>query len=88
MTTVGEQLVPMAIELLGGFRVRVGERVVDEVDWGRRKPKAVVKMLALAPGHRLHRDQVIDALWPELDPRLGRQQPPQGGASSACRAVG
>ena len=57
----------MAIELLGGFRVRVGERIVDEVDWGRRKPKAVVKMLALAPGHRLHRDQLIDALWPELD---------------------
>ena len=60
----------MAIELLGGFRVRVGERTVDEVEWGRRKPKAVVKMLALASGHRLHRDQLIDALWPELDPPL------------------
>ena len=70
MTSGSEQLAPMAIQLLGGFRVRVGERIVDEVEWGRRKPKAVVKMLALASGHRLHRDQLIDALWPELDPPL------------------
>lgn len=26
-----------------------------------------MKLLALAPGHRLHREQVIDTLWPELD---------------------
>ena len=28
----------------------------------------LVKLLALAPGHRLHREQLLDALWPELDP--------------------
>jgi DNA-binding SARP family transcriptional activator len=22
----------------------------------------------LSPGHRLHREQVMDVLWPELDP--------------------
>ena len=26
----------------------------------------IVKLLALAPNHRLHREQVIDLLWPEL----------------------
>jgi pimeloyl-ACP methyl ester carboxylesterase/DNA-binding SARP family transcriptional activator len=26
-----------------------------------------VKLLALAPGHRLHREQVLDALWPDVD---------------------
>jgi len=57
----------MAIYLIGGFRVRVGDQVIDEVDWPQRKPKAIVKMLALTPGHRLHRERVIDALWPELD---------------------
>ncbi|WP_202234297.1 BTAD domain-containing putative transcriptional regulator [Actinacidiphila reveromycinica] len=37
--------------------------------WSLRKPAALVKLLALAPGHRLRRDQVMDALWPDLDPR-------------------
>ncbi len=26
----------------------------------------MVKLLALAPGHRLHREQVMDLLWPDL----------------------
>jgi hypothetical protein len=30
-----------------------------------------VKLLALAPRHRLHREQVIDALWPDLPPDAG-----------------
>ena len=29
---------------------------------------ALVKLLALAPGYRLHREQVMDALWPDLAP--------------------
>ena len=32
--------------------------------WSRRQAAALVKVLALAPGHRLHREQVIEALWP------------------------
>jgi DNA-binding SARP family transcriptional activator len=27
-----------------------------------------VKLLALAPHHRLHREQLMDTLWPELAP--------------------
>src|SRR5262249_29482346 len=26
------------------------------------------KLLALTPGHRLHREQLLDALWPDLEP--------------------
>src|SRR6476469_3762613 len=36
--------------------------------WHRRKPAALIKLLALAPGHRLHREEVMETLWPELDP--------------------
>jgi DNA-binding SARP family transcriptional activator len=57
----------MAIELIGGFRVRVRDQVIDEIDWPLRKPKALIKILSLAPGHRMHREQILDALWPELD---------------------
>ena len=34
--------------------------------WSRRHSAALVKLLALAPGRSLHREQVIDALWPDL----------------------
>jgi predicted ATPase/DNA-binding SARP family transcriptional activator/DNA-binding CsgD family transcriptional regulator len=31
-----------------------------------RKARSLLKLLALAPGHRLHREQVMEALWPKL----------------------
>lgn len=58
----------LRVELLGGFRVRAGNREVPGAYWRRRKPAAVLKMLALAPGHRLRREQIMDALWPQLTP--------------------
>jgi predicted ATPase/DNA-binding SARP family transcriptional activator/DNA-binding CsgD family transcriptional regulator len=54
------------IWLLGGFRVSVGRRVVGGEEWRLRKSAALVKLLALTPGHRLHRERVMDVLWPEL----------------------
>ena len=59
----------MRVWLLGGFRVSVGSRTIGEDRWRRRKAATLVKLLALAPGHRLHRKRVMDLLWPELDPR-------------------
>jgi predicted ATPase/DNA-binding SARP family transcriptional activator len=54
--------------LLGGFRVAVGEQKVHDAVWRQKRAAAVVKILALAPAHRIHREQLIDALWSELDP--------------------
>ena len=54
------------IRLLGGFEVTVDEAVVPADAWSRRHASALVKVLALARGRRLHRDQVIDLLWPDL----------------------
>ena len=56
------------IELFGGFRIEVDGRSIPEEAWRQRKPAALVKLLALAPRHKLHREQVMDALWPELAP--------------------
>ena len=33
-------------------------------EWRSRRPPALVKLLALAQGHRLHREQAMDQLWP------------------------
>lgn len=57
----------LRIDLLGGFRVRVGDAVVGADAWRRRKPAALVKILALTPGHRVHREQLMELLWPDLD---------------------
>jgi len=53
--------------LLGGFEIRVGDRTITPDGWPRRHSSALVKLLALAPGRSLHREQVIDALWPDMD---------------------
>src|SRR5205085_893603 len=57
----------LAIHLLGGFRVTVGSRAIDEQEWSSRRARSLVKLLALAPHHRLHREQIMERLWPEMD---------------------
>jgi DNA-binding SARP family transcriptional activator len=57
----------LQVALLGGFSVRVGSRAVPG-SWRLRKSKTLVKLLALADGHRAHRDVLSGVLWPGLDP--------------------
>ncbi len=55
------------IQLLGGFSVSGAGRAIPAAAWKSRRASGLVKVLALAPDHRLHRDQLIDALWPDAD---------------------
>ena len=64
-TTVGEKRKAMRVWLLGGFRVSVGSETITQDAWRLRKAAALVKLLALAPGHRMHREQAMDILWPD-----------------------
>ncbi len=54
----------ITLRLLGGFDVSVDGAPVAPEQWTRRQAASLVKVLALAPGRRLHREQVIEALWP------------------------
>jgi DNA-binding SARP family transcriptional activator len=54
------------VRLLGTFSVSVGSRTISENEWRLRKAAALVKLLTLASGHRLHREQTMDLLWPKL----------------------
>ena len=58
----------VAINLLGPFRVEVDGRPVPKESWARRDAAGLVKLLALRRGRRLHREQVMDLLWPDVDP--------------------
>jgi predicted ATPase/DNA-binding SARP family transcriptional activator len=58
----------LAIRLLGAFRVTAAGIGVPAAKWRLRKARQLVALLALAPAHRLHREQVMDTLWPDLEP--------------------
>ncbi|MCC6627942.1 MAG: LuxR family transcriptional regulator [Chloroflexi bacterium] len=58
----------MSIRLLGTMQVTVGGRLVPPSAWRLRKARSLVALLALTPGGRLHRERVLETLWPELTP--------------------
>ena len=49
--------VSVEIELLDVFAVRIDGATVADAAWTRRDAAAVVKVLSLAEGRRLHREQ-------------------------------
>ncbi|MGP3772924.1 ATP-binding protein [Streptomyces sp. SDT5-1] len=58
----------LRLHLFGGFRAtRDGGPALAE-RWPRPGARALVKLLAVAPGHRLHREQAMDSCWPDADP--------------------
>ena len=59
------RVVQVQVQLLGRFSVVVDGNAIPRSRWSGRQPAALVKLLALSGG-RLHRDRVIDALWPDL----------------------
>jgi predicted ATPase/DNA-binding SARP family transcriptional activator len=58
----------LVVCMLGGFQVAVEGHVIPDAVWRRRKAKHLVALLALTPSHSLHRDQVLDAFWPDAPP--------------------
>lgn len=64
----------VTIRLLGDFSVEIDDTVTTTASFERRSGADLVALLALAPNRRLHREQVLDALWPdaEREPAMGR----------------
>ena len=53
--------------LLGRFEVWLGDSIVIDRSWSRRKARTLLKLLAVQPARTMHRDQVQGWLWPDLD---------------------
>ncbi len=62
---------PLAVHVLGRFAVSLGSAEVPADQWPSLRAAHLVQLLSLQPRHRMNRDQVIDALWPQLDPQAG-----------------
>ena len=58
----------LASSLLGRFSVSVDGVAISGHAWRSRRAADLVKLLVLAPGRRMHRAQIMEALWPESDP--------------------
>jgi predicted ATPase len=69
----------VAIRLLGGFTASLDGRQVPERAWRLKKGRELVKLLALARGHWLHREQAMDFLW--------RDRAPASAANNLYQAV-
>ena len=54
------------IALLGRFAVNVDGQPLPVGAWRHKRAAELVKILALAEPHRLHSEQLMDLLWPDL----------------------
>jgi len=61
-----ERLEAVRVWLLGDFRLSVGARTIEESAWRLKKAGSLVKLLSLAQGHHMHREQIMDLLWPDF----------------------
>jgi DNA-binding SARP family transcriptional activator/TolB-like protein len=59
------------IRVLGRFSVAVDGKWIEEQRWIRKKARLLVKLLAVAPGKKMHREQLIEILWPDAEGDLG-----------------
>ncbi|MER7415918.1 AAA family ATPase [Micromonospora peucetia] len=61
----------LRIRLLGGFQVEREGHLPVAGSWRRSSARTLVKLLAVAPGNRLHRDQALEAIWPDASREAG-----------------
>src|SRR5258705_13742728 len=70
--TYSEETTMLRIALLGGFRVWIDSRLIPDEAWKRRKVQTLVKLLALASRHCLHKEQLMELLWPNAEMEAAR----------------
>lgn len=61
----------LRVGLLGQFRLSLDNQDLPAPAQRRKKASDLIKLLALQPKQRLHRAQVLEALWPDLEEKSG-----------------
>lgn len=61
----------LRIHLLGPFAVERDDQPIAAIAWRRRRPLDLFKLICLAPGHAVHREEAIHRLWPDKDLECG-----------------
>jgi len=76
---------PLAVHCLGGFAVLRAGVAVPLGEWKSRKARDLVKILIARGGRPVHREALLDLLWPDEDP--GQTTSRLSVALSTARAV-
>ena len=63
----------LRIRLFGHFEVCRGETPISRSVWGRGKTQTLLKILITEMGHVVSHDQLIEWLFPDLDPQKALQ---------------
>ncbi|HVT02742.1 MAG TPA: BTAD domain-containing putative transcriptional regulator [Thermoanaerobaculia bacterium] len=79
MSSDATAAVKVRIHLLGPFTVERDDQPIPPDAWERRRAFELLQLLAISPGGRLSRNELIDLLWPEKDSA--------GGANNLHRAI-
>jgi DNA-binding SARP family transcriptional activator len=58
----------LRVQTLGQFRVERGQQEVAAGDWKRAKARELFQLLLTFYGRSLHREQIIEMLWPGSEP--------------------
>jgi DNA-binding SARP family transcriptional activator len=75
VTAPPERAEPRVVQLrcLGGFALETDGRTVD-LGALRPRARALLRLLALSPNRDVHREQLVDALWPGVDLTVGTRR--------------
>ncbi|MDH4139376.1 MAG: hypothetical protein OEV43_02270 [Coriobacteriia bacterium] len=60
------------VRFFGGLDVTVGDRVVPERAWRKRKARLLFAIAALDNGHDIPREKIYEHLWPDMDEERAR----------------
>ena len=61
-----ERTPPVAVRCFGGFDIRV-EGAAPSLSGVRPRARALLRLLSLYAGQPVHREVLVDAMWPQLD---------------------
>jgi PAS domain S-box-containing protein len=65
---------PLRIFTFGHFSLAAGGCGIAVQRWERKQALTLLKYLVTHLGHPVHRERLIDCLWPEADERQGRER--------------
>lgn len=68
---VSDATASLRVQALGGFRLWRDAAEVGRSDWGREKALHLFQFLLTLRRRPLHKEEIIDRLWPELDADTG-----------------
>jgi LuxR family transcriptional regulator, maltose regulon positive regulatory protein len=63
----------LRIQTLGSFQVWRGDQAISSKSWRREKARQLFQILLIHKSAPLDRDQVIEYLWPDIDPATAQR---------------